>query len=111
VGVYIDRGEAISKANMGKGEATKMLVEQLAKMKQAAPRMYEKLLDLPDISAKAKANLKRLFAYGGEGERPDYELLLDILGEGGVRALLDRVEKLGYGGLVSIEPTGGGSFA
>ena len=80
---------------MGKGKATKETLKYLRQMKKEAPRNYERLLDNPAINAKAKANLERLIEYGGKGQRPDYERLLDILGEGGLRGLLSRVKLFG----------------
>ena len=92
-GAYIDRGTEIAAKNMGKGKATKETLKYLRRMKKEAPRDYERLLDNPTINA--KANLERLIEYGGKGQRPDYERLLDILGEGGIRGLLARVKLVG----------------
>ena len=64
-------------------------------MKKEAPRSYERLLDNQVINAKAKANLERLIEHGGKGQRPDYENLLNILGEGSLRDLLSRVKLFG----------------
>ena len=94
-GAYIDRATEIAAKNMGKGKATKQTLAYLRKMKKEAPRNYERLLDNPTINAKAKANLERLIEFGGKGQRPDYERLLDILGEGGLRGLLSRVKLFG----------------
>jgi hypothetical protein len=94
-GAYIDRATEIAAKNMGKGKATKQTLAYLRQMKKEAPRNYERLLDNPAINAKAKANLERLIEHGGKGQRPDYERLLDILGEGGLRGLLSRVKLFG----------------
>ena len=105
-GAYIDRATKIASENMGKGQATRQVLKYLKTMKKEAPRNYERLLDNPAITAKAKANLERLVEYGGKGQRPDYERLLDIVGDGGLRGLLSRIKLFGgsYRGGVSGLP-------
>jgi hypothetical protein len=105
-GTYINRETKIAAENMGQGQATRQVLKYLKKMKKEAPRNYERLLDNPAITAKAKANLERLVEYGGKGQRPDYERLLDIVGDGGLRGLLSRIKLFGgsYRGGVSGLP-------
>ena len=52
--------------------------------------------------------LKTIDDYEGrfKGQRSDYERLLKIVGEDGLRGLLDRVTKLGYRGLPAIGAVG-----
>ena len=105
-GTYINRETKIAAENMGQGQATRQVLKYLKTMKKEAPRNYERLLDNPAITAKAKANLERLIEYGGKGQRPDYERLLDIVGDGGLRGLLSRIKLFGgsYRGGVSGLP-------
>jgi hypothetical protein len=60
------------------------------------------------VPKKARANLDCLVEFGGQGQRKVYETLLGLLGEGGLRGLISRVERLGYTGLPAI---GGVAFA
>jgi hypothetical protein len=54
------------------------------------------------MSSKARQNLDRLYKAGGRGQRKDYETLLGIVGEGGIKSLLSRIEMLGYAGLPAV---------
>ena len=105
-GDYFDLAESgvnqLAKENQGKGLATKKLFDNLSDLRDTAPDYYKRILDSESISAKARANLDRLMESGGKGQRPDYERLLKIVGEDGLRGLLDRVTKLGYRGLPAI---------
>jgi spore germination cell wall hydrolase CwlJ-like protein len=110
-GEYFDLADEgrISKANEGKGLSTKYMFDTLADLRSKAPDFYNRILDSKSISEKARANLDRLMASGGSGQRRDYELMLKIIGEDGLRGLLDRVNKLGYQGLPAIGAAGIGS--
>jgi hypothetical protein len=96
----------LSKGNQGKGLATKKLFDSLSELRNKAPDFYNRILDSQSIASKSRANLDRLIESGGQGQRPDYERLLKIVGEDGLRGLLDRVTKLGYRGLPAIGAVG-----
>jgi hypothetical protein len=107
-GDYIDytqrpegsRFGAISAENQGRGEATSIMLGKLEEMQRLAPRQYENLIRSQHISAKARANLERLIARGGQGQRTDYEELLRLVGEGGIQRLIERTQgPLGFSGL------------
>jgi hypothetical protein len=104
---YVDFSGAYAAENAGQGAATRIMVTELEKLRAVAPRMYENLLDSAGISRKASQNLTRLIEAGGGGDRPDYQRLLSIVGEGGLRELMRRIERLGYAGL----PGGAGAVA
>jgi hypothetical protein len=112
-GDYFDLAEKgvnqLSKANQGKGLATKEFFSTLNRLRNEAPDYYNRILDSEVIAGKARANLERLIEYGGKGNRTDGERLLKIVGEDKLRGLLDRVTKLGYGGLPAIGAAGIGS--
>ena len=109
-GDYFDLAEEgvnqLSKANQGKGLATKEFFSTLNRLRNEAPDYYNRILDSEVIAGKARANLERLIEYGGKGNRTDGERLLKIVGEDKLRGLLDRVTKLGYGGLPAIGAVG-----
>jgi hypothetical protein len=109
-GDYFDLAEKgvnqLSKANQGKGLATKEFFSTLNRLRNEAPDFYNRILDSEVIAGKARANLERLIEYGGKGNRTDGELLLKIVGEDKLRGLLDRVTKLGYRGLPAIGAVG-----
>ena len=48
------------------------------------------------------ANLERLRAHGGVGQRADYEKTLKIISTGGLAGLRDRVRKYGPTGLAGL---------
>jgi hypothetical protein len=101
-GDYVDLSSELAKENAGQGKATEEVVKRLKGLHNRQPEFYNKLLDSAGISAKARENLTRLIKWGGKGQRPDYERLLKIVGEDGLRGLISRVEKIGYQGLPAI---------
>lgn len=101
-GNYIDLSKELSAENQGKGLATKKFMDLFNETQKHDTGYAEKLMNSSAIPDKARSNLARLQEYGGSGQRPDYERLLNILGEGGLRALMDRINKVGYAGLPAV---------
>jgi hypothetical protein len=101
-GTYIDRADLLAKENEGKGLATKQAVDALMDLRTKAPLFYDSLVASEGMSSKARQNLDRLYKEGGRGQRKDYETLLGIVGEGGIKSLLSRIEMLGYAGLPAV---------
>jgi hypothetical protein len=95
-GDYVDLSEELSVENQGQGRATQKALSYVDAMPGAAG---ERLLDSPAIRQKAEQNLRRLVEYGGQGQRPDYERMLNILSVGGLRGLRDFVRRNGPAGL------------
>lgn len=110
---YIDQSENLSSEFAGEGRATQQLVSVLNDLKDKAPGYYEKLLDSTGVAKKARANLERLYEYGGKGQRVDYEELLKIVGKDKLRGLINRIASSGYRGLPAIGGVaiGGGLLA
>jgi len=99
---YIDQASDLAKEKAGSGRATRRMIANLVRLRRVAPDYYEKLLNSKSVSKKARANLDRLEEFGGKGQRKDYEEFLEVLGEGGLNALLARIKKLGFQGLPAI---------
>jgi hypothetical protein len=102
--IYVDLSKELASDNAGQGLATMKVINRLQDLQAASPEMFDALLDSAAIEEKAKANLRRLIQFGGQGQRPDYEKVLEILGEGGLRALWDHVMKNGAQGLAAADP-------
>jgi len=99
---YINQANNFSAEKSGQGLATEEMLKWLGELKEKAPGYYEKLLDSEGVAEKARANLDRLYKYGGKGQRDDYEELLKIVGEKKLRGLVDRVTSFGARGLPAI---------
>lgn len=110
---YIDQSENLSSEFAGEGKATQQLVSVLNDLQEKAPGYYDKLLDSAGVAKKARANLERLYEYGGKGQRVDYEELLKIVGKDKLRGLINRIASSGYRGLPAIGGVaiGGGLLA
>jgi hypothetical protein len=106
-GDYIDLADQLDASNQGKGLATSVMLDRLRTMHDQSPAAFQRMIDAPELAAKAKANLARLEASGQTGKRPDYENLLRLISEGRMRGLLQRVQKEGVQGLPAAIGAGG----
>jgi hypothetical protein len=95
---YADLADQLAESVKGQGQATTQVLGQLEDMKAKAPRMYERMMDNPDIATKAQGNLDRLTP-AMQQARPDYVQMLKIIAGGNLRGLLDHVAKVGAVGL------------
>jgi hypothetical protein len=102
LGGYVGLSEELDKAVAGEGRATRVMMEKLDALREQAPRQYERLLESPEIQAKARLNLARLQQSGQLGVRPDYEELLRLLAEGRMSGLQVRIARQGYQGLPAV---------
>jgi len=93
------KDSAIAKANEGQGLATRLWEDRMRRLQDVDPVRYDRLVNSPGVKQKAAADLERLEAYGGRGDRLDYEKLLGIIEKGGLKGLLDHVARYGYEGL------------
>jgi hypothetical protein len=100
--IYVDSAKLLAKENEGLGMATEDFVNDLLDLKNRDPKAYEGIAKSKEIQAKAAANLERLNAYGGLGQRVDYENFLGRVAKDGVQGLVDYVEKYGYKGLPAV---------
>jgi hypothetical protein len=98
IGDYADLADQLAESVKGEGQATTKVLSQLEDMQAKAPRMYDTLMDNPDVASKAQGNLDRLTPEM-RAARPDYVKMLQIVSGGNLRGLLSHVAKVGAGGL------------
>ena len=89
----------LAKENEGLGLATEDLVAALRALEKEDPKANESIVKSPEIQAKAAANVERLKAYGGLGQRLDYEKSLGIISKDTLKGLIDYFDKYGPIGL------------
>jgi hypothetical protein len=102
LGNYVELSKQLDRAVAGEGQATRVMMEKLEALREQAPRQYERLLESPEIQAKARLNLARLQQSGQIGVRKDYEELLRLLAEGRMSGLQVRIAREGYRGLPAV---------
>lgn len=103
IGAYFDLSEELAQA--GTGAATMKVLNQVESMKDIAPKYYDNLMNSKGVQIKARENLERLDRWekklGGD-QRADYRRMLQIVGDGKLKALRDYVKKYGPAGLPGI---------
>lgn len=106
-GGYYDLSGELAKA--GTGKAVMRVLDETEKLKRAAPKLYDNLMDSTGVQIKAKDNLARLDRWEktlGKSQRSDYRKLLELVGDRKLRGLRDYVKKYGPAGLPAIAALG-----